>query len=85
MKNKTYFNAALLSTIYFSLGIFIYFLTNGKPFQSLSQSGFDKVLDFIIKGEELSTINYYLGLADNKFFFFYCSIYFFFINFNFIL
>ena len=68
MKNKTYFNAALLSTIYFSLGIFIYFLTNGKPFQSLSQSGFDKVLDFIIKGEELSTINYYLGLADNKFF-----------------
>ena len=53
MKNKTYFNAALLSTIYFSLGIFIYFLTNGKPFQSLSQSGFDKVLDFIIKGGKI--------------------------------
>jgi len=88
MKNKTYFNAALLSAIYFSLGIFIYFLTNGKPFQSLSQSGFDKVLDFIIRGEEISRINYYLGLADNKFFFFYCSIYFFllililFVNFN---
>ena len=91
MKNKIYFNVFLFSLIYFALGILFYSLTNGQPFQSLSQSGFDKILDFIIKSEELNRINSYLEQADKKFFFFYCAIYFFFLilvlftNFNNIL
>ena len=69
MKNKIYFNVFLFSLIYFALGILFYSLTNGQPFQSLSQSGFDKILDFIIKSEELNRINSYLEQADKKFFF----------------
>ena len=72
---KIYFNVFLFSLIYFALGILFYSLTNGQPFQ-FDQSGFDKILDFIIKSEELNRINSYLEQADKKFFFFYCAIYF---------
>lgn len=91
MKNSKYFNLALYSAIYLLLGIFIFFVTNGQPFQTMNGIGLNKVLDFIIQSEELRKINYYLIKADQKFFFFYYAIYFLFIiillflNFNKIL
>ena len=80
MKNSKYYNLITFSFLYAIFGILIFLIADGQPFQAMNNVGFNKILDFIIQGEELRKINYYLVKADNKFFFFYFAIYFLFIT-----
>jgi hypothetical protein len=91
MINTTHFKLISYSFFYSLIGILLYAITDGQPFQTLSAVGFDKVLNFIIQSEEINKIRHYLEKADKQFFFFYFAIYFLFIiiilfyNFNKIL
>ena len=79
MKISKYYNLISYSFFYSFIGVLIFIVTDGQPFQTMNGIGLNKVLDFIIQSEEIRKINYYLIKADEKFFFFYFAVYFLFI------
>jgi len=64
------------SSLYFLLGTIFFVISGGKPFLTLNKYGFSRILDTFIKSENLSSIEYYLNIADQKFFYFYCGMFF---------
>ncbi len=79
MKISKYYNLISYSFFYSFIGVLIFIVSDGQPFQTMNGIGLNKVLDFIIQSEEIRKINYYLIKADEKFFFFYFAVYFLFI------
>lgn len=76
MINEKYQKLISYTLLYILIGFFIIFSTEGSPFIKLNNLGFADLLDFFIKSENKDTITRYLMLADQKFLYFYFSLYF---------
>lgn len=60
--------ATILTLFYFASVVIWYFLSNGSPFLSLYENGFDKFLNAIIKSESKSRIDELIINLDKDFF-----------------
>ena len=76
LKFKKYNKIIAYSSLYFILGVIFFIISGEKPFFTLNKYGFSKILNTFIKSENLGSIEHYLNIADEKFFYFYCGMFF---------
>ena len=68
-------NLLKLSIIYSLIGVCLYLFTSGKPFAYFNEFRLINFFDNVILSEEKESIEKYLRIADEKFFFFYFCFY----------